>query len=120
MLNIQNLKKNTKACLNISAMGGEFGVCRRKECSFAHFLEELNIVNCFNNNNCQYYKCRFIHPDETIQQYYTRTGFTVPNLPSKVQKIDTVVIDLENTPVSSYTEIISVGLKEGKSTFIFQ
>jgi hypothetical protein len=76
----------TKAChFCKKSDSGEWSVCTREKCTFAHSLSELQIGQCSfgetckrkNGSNC----CQFKHPDETNDQYYSRTGIVKPDLP---------------------------------------
>ena len=89
----------TKACRNIQKdpQTGEFGVCSRKYCTFAHSMNELQPARCSFDRTCRFKhgritdwktkniahdsKCKFRHSDESIQEYYSRSGMTQPELP---------------------------------------
>jgi hypothetical protein len=88
----------TKACRNVSTLTstGGFGVCYRKECTFAHSQDELSHPQCTFDTSCRQlhgrtdrntgfvdtkYKCRFKHSNESVHEFLYRTGTTVPNLP---------------------------------------
>lgn len=71
-------KKYTKACSNMIGNG----TCPRAYCSFAHYIEDIVIVKCFNGDDCTYNGCRFLH-NESIGDYYHRTGLSIPHLPSR-------------------------------------
>jgi hypothetical protein len=88
--------------------------CSRKDCNYAHDLEELNIQKCHFGNTCKNIifnngkytnvarvpfmikpikKCIRIHNDETLDNYYDRMGY----FPRKVysHKVDKVVVSKE-------------------------
>ena len=89
----------TKACRNIQRdpKTGKFGVCYRAYCTFAHSMDELQPARCSFDSACRFKhgriidwntrtivsgsKCKFRHSDETIDQYYARSGITRPDLP---------------------------------------
>ena len=89
----------TKACRNIQrdSQTGKFGVCERKYCTFAHSMDELQPARCSFDLSCRFRngriidwntrtiapgsKCKFRHSDETVDQYYARSGMTRPDLP---------------------------------------
>lgn len=88
----------TKACRNIQRdpETGKFGVCYRSYCTFAHSMDELQPARCSFDLACRFKngridwntrvitpgsKCKFRHSDETIDQYYARSGMTRPDLP---------------------------------------
>tara|TARA_Y100000389_G_scaffold18504_1_gene16083 strand:- start:4463 stop:5371 length:909 start_codon:yes stop_codon:yes gene_type:complete len=89
----------TKACRNIQKdpETGKFGVCVRKYCTFAHSMDELQPARCSFDLVCRFRngriidwntrtiapgsKCKFRHSDETVDQYYARSGMTRPDLP---------------------------------------
>jgi chemotaxis protein histidine kinase CheA len=91
--------KCTKACSNIKkdTNTGEFGVCYRAYCTFAHSMAELQPALCNFDSNCRFKhgkildwnsrtieqgsKCKFRHSDEDIQEYYSRSGMKRPDLP---------------------------------------
>lgn len=75
----------TKACYYVEKEGspGDYGVCSKKGCTFAHTLQELRIPKCRFSENCKHGKsCYYMHTGETIQHYFRRIGKPVPNLPS--------------------------------------
>lgn len=43
--------------------------CKRKKCTFAHSIDEINVVNCKFGNMCINEKCLFYHP---FQPYPTK------------------------------------------------
>ena len=96
---VANALSCTKVCRNIKKVhpDGKFGVCSRKYCTFAHSMDELRPASCSFDLSCRFKhgriidwasrtispgsKCKFLHSDETINQYYARSGMTPPDLP---------------------------------------
>lgn len=98
----------TRPCLNIERkldehgrLNEEYGVCTRSYCTFAHSMAELRVPECGYGVNCnrkkggydrntgkflESLKCQFHHPDETVVQYYERTGKEKPDLPATSEK----------------------------------
>jgi hypothetical protein len=98
----------TKPCLHIERKLDEhgrlsevYGVCTRVYCTFAHSMAELRLPMCGYGANCNRkkggydkktgqfsasMKCQFMHPDETTNQYYERTGKEKPDLPLTSEK----------------------------------
>lgn len=106
-----SIKQNTKPCMYMV----KNGVCNKKNCLFAHSMEQLSITPCFYNDSCQYpTTCRFIHENENIYQYYVRTQTPIPSLPSS--RSMTVAKD---TPHHLLNELITNGLANNYNTFIF-
>lgn len=76
----------TRACLFCKRKeSGEWGVCFREKCTFAHSLSELQLPICGFGDNCKRKSgpnsCQFKHPAENTEQYYSRTGLVKPDLP---------------------------------------
>ena len=87
----------TKPCrLVVKKPDGNFGICNRDKCSFAHSQEELEIPLCMFDENCRtvygkYDKntndfipntfCTFKHSFETKTQWLKRTNTVLPELP---------------------------------------
>ena len=76
----------TKACHFCKKNeAGEWGVCSREKCTFAHSLSELQLSQCSFGDNCKRKNgsnsCQFKHPDESNDKYYSRTGIEKPDLP---------------------------------------
>jgi hypothetical protein len=73
----------TKPCKNVTdnTKEEEFGVCTRAVCTFAHSLEEFRIPKCRFLSNCRSSTCKFLHPDETTDEWTLRTGEKLPHLP---------------------------------------
>lgn len=64
----QKLAK-TVMCKNILTRGK----CYRKDCPFAHSQDEMKIPECIFGENCTRKEiCKFIHPDETKEEYQRR------------------------------------------------
>lgn len=64
----QKLAK-TVMCKNILTKGK----CYRKDCPFAHSQEEMKIPDCIFGESCTRKEiCKFIHPDETKDEYQRR------------------------------------------------
>jgi hypothetical protein len=79
----------TKACYYVEkdSISGDYGMCSKKGCTFAHTMQELRIPKCRFGENCKHGKsCYYMHSAETIQQYFRRIGKPVPNLPTGVEK----------------------------------
>jgi hypothetical protein len=104
MENKEEIAKNltgTKTCKNIQLTStGEFGVCYREKCTFAHSLEELNDPMCGFDDTCRHRlgkvqrdgtvdktrKCMFRHSIETRDEWAKRTDRVIPNLPKTSEK----------------------------------
>ena len=73
----------TKPCKNVTdnTKEEEFGVCTRSVCTFAHSIEEFRIPKCRFTSNCRSSNCKFLHPDETTDEWTLRTGEKLPHLP---------------------------------------
>ena len=93
----------TKACHNVARNKetGEFGVCWRKVCTFAHSSAEFQPPQCSFDRTCRFKhgrndrktrkripgsQCKFRHSDETIEEYYNRSGVKQPDLPPTSEK----------------------------------
>ena len=92
----------TRACKNVlqKQESGEYGVCLRHVCTFAHSLEELNDPMCGFDATCRFRhgrprrdgtvdsngKCMFLHSDETREDWLKRTGRKLPALPATSEK----------------------------------
>lgn len=69
----------------------DFGTCYRESCTFAHSWQEFRVpacafgLSCYRKDN-QWNPCTFLHPQETFDQYYTRTGMDKPDLPETSEK----------------------------------
>ena len=84
--------QKTKACWNVK----KFGKCTRHECTFAHTLDEWIPPLCRFGDKCRHIEggkhslpCKFKHPSETLNEYFTRSGTTYPNLPQTTPKQQT-------------------------------
>jgi len=62
---------------------GKYGCCFREECSFAHGWDELRVQSCSFGGKCfrQETDCYYIHPEESLQDYFSRTHKKKPDLP---------------------------------------
>lgn len=82
--------KCTKACVNVVGKRGdvgEYGVCTRVGCTFAHGLDEYNIAQCLYGEKCRRKaSCTFKHPQETDSDYFDRTRSVPPDLPYESEK----------------------------------
>ena len=104
----------TKACRNVARdkETGEFGVCLRKVCTFAHSNAELQPPWCSFDRTCRFKhgrtdrktrkripgsQCKFIHGDETVEEYYKRSGTKRPDLPPTSEKTRKIPED-KNAP----------------------
>jgi len=80
----------TKVCIHIARQtNGEYGVCYRETCSFAHSEQELQDPPCAYGTRCVPRRnnvCQFRHPNETREEYYARTGKTKPDVPATSEK----------------------------------
>lgn len=93
----------TKACRNVTREKetGEFGMCWRKVCTFAHSEAELQPPKCSFDRTCRFKhgrndrntrkripdsQCKFRHSDETVAEYYKRSGVKCPDLPPTSEK----------------------------------
>jgi hypothetical protein len=94
--------ERSKACYHVLPKTADedgnpiFGVCYREHCTFAHSLDEFQLPPCSFGDSCyringtkvfktgkvdRTNKCAFLHPFETVEKYYQRTGAEMPNLP---------------------------------------
>lgn len=76
--------KYTKPCMRVvKSDWDEYSCCDAYGCTYAHSLQELRVPECLYGDRC--YKkdgpCNFIHPSETKDQYFKRTGKKLPDLP---------------------------------------
>lgn len=72
-------RTTTKRVSNTKSRMCTFGNnCRRRECSFAHFIKELRPMECIHKNRCLHKAstCTSIHPQESIQTYAFRHGLS--------------------------------------------
>jgi len=99
----------TKACHHVlrkideetGEISEEYGVCYREVCSFAHSIAELQLAECAFGDDCnrrygfkdfktgktdQTRKCQFVHPGESHDEFYRRTGREKPDLPLTSEK----------------------------------
>ena len=63
--------KNTIPCRHIL----NNGECHLSYCTFAHSIEELNAPNCMFDKSCRKIDCRFIHSNESRDQWIERMGY---------------------------------------------
>lgn len=101
----------TKACYYVEKDGtpGEYGVCNKKGCTFAHTLQELRVPKCRYSDTCKHGKnCYYIHTNETIQQYYKRIGKSVPNLPNKTSLLQGTIPAKTDPSLSAQSPIPSL------------
>jgi hypothetical protein len=86
----QDKYKYTKACNNvINKINGSYGVCTNPNCTYAHSFNELKVTPCMYALRCTKRStpfCSFIHPNETVEQYYNRTKKVKPDLPVGIKK----------------------------------
>jgi hypothetical protein len=85
----------TMGCYAVVKKDGQYGVCRRQGCTFAHSLEEIKDPLCSFGDKCHHIngkqaydgtvdvntKCRFRHPQESREKYYNRTAKVPQDLP---------------------------------------
>ena len=85
----EHTHSNTKTKLCESVYTGN--PCRHKSnCRFAHSLDEINVLECPFGNRCGFVQnrrgvffnsegkfCKFIHPEETRENYFSRNGIVV-------------------------------------------
>jgi hypothetical protein len=82
----------TKPCSNvIKTEDGNYSVCYRAECSYAHSLKELKHPHCSFDITCRFRdgkknkqgvveegsECKFLHSDETPEEWMQRINFVV-------------------------------------------
>jgi hypothetical protein len=114
--------KCTKPCSYVlnKTEQGEYGVCTREVCTFAHSLEEFVLPQCLFGANCWYKEntCAFKHPNESDMEYYERTGTEQPDLPCTSEKVRVPgkvveqVLGTENK-VENVEEVAQVHLSAG-------
>ena len=79
-------KVKTMACRHTKKQqDGTWSVCKfADQCTYAHSLQELNILSCLFDEQCnKYNNCRYHHPSkETIEEWRKRTATPAPELPS--------------------------------------
>ena len=104
----------TKACNNVTRLqeNGEYGVCYRSICTFAHSLDELNDPMCGFDSTCRFQnghphwdgtvdptgKCMFRHSNETREVWLKRTGRKLPDLPQTNEKTRESVDQKDSRP----------------------
>lgn len=115
----------TKACKYVIQLkeNGDYGVCYRPICSFAHSLEELKDPMCGFDKMCRYRdtnRCMFRHSDETKEQWLDRTEQKLPNLPPTSKNTRVKPCDMlgsgyySNKPISR--PAIKINLSKSKNT----
>lgn len=69
--------------------------CKRKKCTFAHSVDEINVVNCKFGNMCINEKCLFYHP---FQPYPTTEEIIAKASEGVifVEKRETFIVDFED------------------------
>jgi len=79
--NISSRLMKTKPCYNMT----QYGKCNRKQCNFAHSVDELKDPMCIFDKTCRKRQaCRFKHSDESREEYHQRCGLNM----SMLYKID--------------------------------
>jgi hypothetical protein len=74
--------KYTKACTRcLLQQNGQYGVCTKVNCSFAHSLDELKDRICRFDTRCKNNTCSYKHSNETRVQWCSRTKTCLPALP---------------------------------------
>jgi hypothetical protein len=113
----------TKPCHNVLRENEtEFGVCQLPTCDYAHSLDELCPPKCIFGTQCKYKggklhpvlltidsttKCKYLHPDETEEQWITRANIVPPRLPPTSEKSrdpQPVTVQPEPQPVTVQPE----------------
>lgn len=91
-INSSERLSKTKACNNIL----KYGKCNREVCTFAHSIEELRDPCCTYDDRCNKRDiCRYMHSDETQEEYHSRCNITLPKFPD-IQNIT----NQKNTDIS--------------------
>jgi hypothetical protein len=78
--------------------------CTNINCNYAHSEKELRIIPCNYGISCNRYgdnieiPCQFIHPDESVSDYYKRSGISKPIFEDDSENniIDKPISDLVN------------------------
>ena len=73
---------NTLMCSTITSIG----VCKRKNCNYAHTLESLTPRLCKYDKKCRISRCLFIHTKETKDQYCARLDLVIPEKQKPILK----------------------------------
>lgn len=96
-INLSEKYRAIKPCNLVLKKDGKFSKCYKNNCTYAHTQEELKLIPCNFGNKCLKFSCNFHHPFETVEEYYKRTGKTLPELPfeKEVEKAKEIVIELE-------------------------
>lgn len=97
----------TKMCNSVTKME----TCPHGEnCRFAHSLSELNVSNCLFEHQCRFVRsyngkvsnvgrktCEHKHPDESVEEFYKRTGLDKYREKPKIEeksRLEPLVLDL--------------------------
>ena len=73
------MKERTIACRRVVPTDfGTFTYCTRKNCTFAHSLEEYCEPKCRYESQCRSNMCNFRHPDETSGEFRDRIALSLP------------------------------------------
>ena len=105
-----NPNANTLMCSLIISTG----VCKKKQCNFAHTLESLTPRLCKYDRKCRISKCLFIHTKETKEQYCSRLELVVPEK-RKIKKTKKSVII--KTTKSRLYEDLQIAMKINNDRF---
>ena len=90
--------KYTKACTRcLLQQNGQYGVCTKVNCSFAHSLDELKDRICRFDTRCKNDTCSYKHSNETRVQWSSRTKTCLPALP----EFETTPRSVAKQPVES-------------------
>ena len=108
----------TKPCHNVTRLNdkGQFGVCMREHCTFAHSEQEFVLPRCSFDQTCRFKYgrrdfrtnksiagscCKFRHSGESVDDYYKRTGNKRPFLPVNSLNSRKQFSQSQEKPVSS-------------------
>lgn len=119
----------TQACRNVAKEGAEkgvFGVCWKESCTYAHSIEEFEVVPCSYGDDC-YHLCEgsqkicfFRHPfEKDIEEWFKRTRTYRPDLPLKTTtktRNPTLSKPSSATKLLPATKPNSIGLKVSLAT----
>ena len=127
----------TKPCSNVikKKANGDFGVCYRAECSYAHSKQELKPPVCNFDFSCRFRygkktlqgivpdtECKFLHSDETPEEWMERTkdknNTDIVELPEtnehsrkpviKDEKDETIIITIDT---ENYQELLKTSIE---------
>lgn len=80
---VKHIATCTKACKCVTDTGvyGSYGQCSREVCTFAHSKKDIKPLECQNKNNCwnKHKQCYFIHPNESLEQWFSRLKINLPD-----------------------------------------